>query len=70
MSTATPLGRIVYAIEIIPNELLRNPSTGPADFVLVADKLAHAAAQCRTLAECQPEPAPARPIPVIGRARA
>lgn len=49
-------GVIVATIEEVPRAMLRDPSTGRGDFRLVADKLAHAAAQCRTLAECQPEP--------------
>lgn len=69
--SAVPLGRIVAAIEEVPRALLRDRSAGPEDFRLVADKLAHAAAQVRTLAECQPEPVrPARQHILLVGARA
>ena len=61
------LGRILRVVEAIPREMIRDPAVSGADLRLVADRLAHAASQCRTLAECQPEPAP-RPISKLRRA--
>ena len=61
------LGRILHVVERIPLEMIRDPAVSGADLRVVADKLAHAAAQCRTLAECQPEP---KPRPVAGLRRA
>lgn len=51
----TRFGTIVQLVVGLPRELYRAPDVGPEDMIVIADKMAHAAAQCRTLAACKPE---------------
>ena len=68
MGATFPLGRVLAVVAAIPREMLLDPSVSGPDFRIAADRLDHAARQCRALAEVRSDTLPTRSArPLSGR---